>query len=315
MYKALLAGCGNIGAMYDWNNEHVLTHAKAFYASGAIETSYFDIDQEQAARVADRYKGKMVADLDSALQNESYDIFSICTPTSLHFELLQKGVQKKIPVVICEKPVSTELKELEALYDLYASSASKILINYIRRFQPAYQKLKDIIAGLTETEMLTNVSIRYQRGFINNCSHAFDLLQFLFQKTFVPDIFVINRRDFDHFKNDPTISGYGEWLGANISVLGLQNVAFTHFEIDLYFKRSKIQIRDAGNTITFFMAADSGPVFSPLVIQDSMTMQHSIADYMIPVAKKAIDLLEKKGNDNFLEALRLNSTLLNILNN
>lgn len=315
MYKALLAGCGNIGAMYDWNNDHVLTHAKAFFASGLVETAYFDVKKEQAGKVAERYKGRFVDDLDKELDNTRIDIFSICTPTNLHFKLLCKALQNKIPVIICEKPVSAELKELEVLSNLYADSGSKVLVNYIRRFQPAFQKLKNYIAALPEKELLTNVSIRYQRGFINNCSHAFDLLQFLFQKPFAPANFIINRKDFDHFKNDPTVSGYCEWLGANVSILGLQNVSFSHFELDLYFEHLKIQIRDAGNHISFFTAIESELNFSPLVMDDTMTMSHSIADYMIPVAARAISMLENQSDDNFMEALELNQTMLNILKN
>lgn len=315
MYKALLAGCGNIGAMYDWNYEHVLTHAKAYAASGVIETSFFDVNQEQATKVAERYNGKVIYDLDTELENISYDLFSICTPTSTHFDLLSKAFQKKIPVIICEKPVSTEPALLDQLAELYFASGSKVLVNYIRRFQPAFLKLKNYIAVLPEKELLTNVSIRYQRGFINNCSHAFDLLQFLFQKPFAPADFIINTKSFDHFQNDPTVSGSCEWLGANLSILGLQNVSFSHFEIDLYFKHLKVQIRDAGNQISFFMSVASEPNFSPLVIDDAMTMSHSIADYMIPVAAKAISLLENQSDDNFMEALELNKTMLNILKN
>lgn len=315
MYKALLAGCGNIGAMYDWNNDHVLTHAKAFFASGLVETAYFDVIKEQAAKVAERYKGRFVHDLDKELNNTRFDIFSICTPTNLHFKLLCKAFQNKIPVIICEKPVSADLQELELLANLYADSGSKVLVNYIRRFQPAFQNLKNFIAALPETELLTNVSIRYQRGFINNCSHAFDLLQFLFQKPFVPADFIINRKVFDHFQNDPTVSGSCDWLGANMSILGLQNVSFSHFEIDLYFKYRKIQIREAGNQISFFTAVAFEPNFSPLVIDDTLTMPHSIADYMIPVAAKAIGLLENQSDDNFMEAIELNKTMLNILKN
>lgn len=315
MYKALLAGCGNIGAMYDWNNDHVLTHAKAFYASGLVETAYFDVNKKQAAKVAERYKGRIIEDFDKELDNTRFDIFSICAPTSLHFKLLCKAFQNRIPLIICEKPVSTELEELELLANLYADSGSKVLVNYIRRFQPSFHKLKNYIAAIPETELLTNVSIRYQRGFINNCSHAFDLLQFLFQKPFAPADFIINRKDFDHFQNDPTVSGYCEWLGANMSILGLQNVSFSHFEIDLYFKHRKVQIRDAGNQISFFTAIESEPNYSPLVIDDSMTMQHSIEDYMIPVVVKAISILENQSGDNFIEAVELNKTILNILKN
>jgi hypothetical protein len=46
-----------------------------------------------------------------------------------------------------------------------------------------------------------------------------------------------------------------------------------------------------------------------------MTIRNAIADYMIPVADKAIKLLNYEGDDNFMEALQLNKTILNLLKN
>jgi hypothetical protein len=37
MYNALLIGCGNIGAMYEWDNDHILTLAKAYFNSGNVK--------------------------------------------------------------------------------------------------------------------------------------------------------------------------------------------------------------------------------------------------------------------------------------
>jgi predicted dehydrogenase len=179
MYKALLIGCGNIGAMYDWDNEQVLTHAKAFSKIDEFEVDYFDINNQQSSMVASRYNGNIIFDLDKAFENDFYDIISICTPTSSHYNLLHKALRGKIPVIICEKPISTIKNEIDELITLYGVSESKVLINYIRRFQLSYQKLKNIIAILQKSDELSSVSIRYQRGFINNCSHALDLLQFL----------------------------------------------------------------------------------------------------------------------------------------
>ena len=70
MFKALLIGCGNIGAMYDWDNDEVLTHAKAFSKFDEINVDYFDLNNQQASMVADRYNGNLVFDVDIAIQNE-----------------------------------------------------------------------------------------------------------------------------------------------------------------------------------------------------------------------------------------------------
>jgi predicted dehydrogenase len=314
MYKGLIIGCGNIGAMYDWNNEQVLTHAKAYSKTEEIKVDFFDLNNIHTSMVAKRYNGDVIFDLDKALENNFYDLISICTPTSTHFNILSKALKKKVPVIICEKPISTNKGEIGLLTKLYNTSESKVIVNYFRSFQPSFLKLKNIIATILKSDEITNISIRYQRGFINNCSHAFDLLQFLFHKEFNPINFIINRKDFDHFDNDPTITGNGEWLNANINILGLQNVKYPNFEIDLYFTKSKILIQNAGNEIIFLSNVNEKSKYTPLIIQNELSMQNCVSDYMIPVVKKAMNLLNNKESDNFIESLKLNEIILNILN-
>jgi predicted dehydrogenase len=227
---------------------------------------------------------------------------------------LNKALKRKIPVIICEKPISTNKNEIDELITLYGVSQSKVLINYIRRFQLSYQKLKNIIAILQKSDELSSVSIRYQRGFINNCSHALDLLQFLFHEEFIPVNFVINRKDFDHFENDPTISGYCEWMNANINILGLQNVKYSNFEIDLYFRKTKILIQNSGNDILFYSMENINKGIMKLEVQIEKNMSNCLENYMMPVADKALQLLKKNGDDNFNESILLNKTILNILN-
>lgn len=313
MYKALLIGCGNIGAMYDWDNEHVLTHAKAYSKIDEIKVDYFDTNNQQSSMVADRYNGNVIFDLDKAFEKE-YDIISICTPTSTHYNLLYKALKRKAPVIICEKPISTNKNEIDQLISLYGVSESKVLINYIRRFQLSFKKLKNIIAIFQKSDQLSSISIRYQRGFINNCSHALDLLQFLFQEEFIPQNFIINRKDFDYFDNDPTISGYCEWMKANINILGLQNVKYSNFEIDLYFNKTKISIQNSGNDILFYSMENMNKGVMKLEVQVEKNMSNCIENYMLPVAEKVLNLLKDNGEDNFNESILLNKTILNILN-
>jgi hypothetical protein len=312
MYNALLIGCGNIGAMYDWDNDHVLTHAKAYFKSGKINPSFYDLNKEQLQIVANRYNGKVIDNLDIALRNLKFDIVSICTPTPSHFTVLSKVLKNNTKVIICEKPISLNSNELDQLKKLYSDSESKVLVNYIRRFQPSYNRLSTFLENLPEGEVLTNICIRYQRGFINNCSHAIDLLQFLFKKKFDVNNFIITKKVYDHFNDDPTISGYGDWLNVNLNIIGLQNINYSLFEIDLFFNNKKIQIANSGNEIIFsFMEINN----KKLIVQNEMNMNNCILDYMIPVIEKAISLINNEdSSDNFIETLQLNQTILEILN-
>lgn len=310
MYKALVIGCGNIGAGYDFNNDQVLTHAKALSLNNNFSFAVFDTDKELVSKVNKRYECDVVDEVNPEII-KNYDCVSICSPTKTHYRYLNDCIDAKVKVVLCEKPVSSNADELPELQSKYTSGSSKILVNYTRRFQLRYIELKEIIKSALSEEKLSNVSIRYQRGFINNCSHAFDLLEFLTgRKLELTDIKKSNSVN-DHFENDPTLSITANWNEINLNVLGLSNVLFPYFDIDLYFESTKIEIKELGRTIEIFKSDDkNSPLTSRKIFRDCMK------DNMIHVLARAEELLKNPAAaDNFTDAVELNQRMLNYLNN
>jgi hypothetical protein len=117
---------------------------------------FYDINDLLVNKIANTYNGKVIKDLtDNNLSN--IDCFNICTPTETHNELLKKGINSKIPLIICEKPISNQQKELNDLLKLYNNNSTKILVNYFRRFQPAYKRLKSFITFIQKNEQLVNI--------------------------------------------------------------------------------------------------------------------------------------------------------------
>jgi hypothetical protein len=43
MYKALIIGCGNIGALYDFDTGSIASYAKAFHLDPEIEFDVYDM--------------------------------------------------------------------------------------------------------------------------------------------------------------------------------------------------------------------------------------------------------------------------------
>jgi predicted dehydrogenase len=313
LYKALVIGCGNIGALYDLDNNKVHTHARAYHLNAVFSFDVFDIDKTLAEKIASAYSCGVVEELtDETLRD--YDCISICTPTGTHAVLLNQAMNAGVKVIVCEKPVSNNTAELEQLTAMYSSSTSRILVNYIRRFQPAYQELNQYIATLLLQEKLTNISIRYQRGFINNCSHAIDLLEYLTARTFTLSSFTKGYGKPDQFENDPTFSLDGLWNDSHVSICGLADVRFAHFEIDLFFEYHKIVIREAGSTIEVYQAAKSERNFMPLLPQPELSRHNCLDHYMTHVIAEAQQLLDQPARpDNFISAIRMNSNLLSYL--
>jgi predicted dehydrogenase len=310
MYKALVIGCGNIGAGYDFDNEQVLTHAKALSLNKNFTLTVYDTDKELAFKVRKKYSCEAVEDIDVDSLSK-FDCVSICSPTGTHFKYLSAAIDAKVKVIVCEKPVSSNAEELPKLIKMYKSGSSKIMVNYTRRFQPAYSELKYIIADLLKKEKLTNISIRYQRGFINNCSHAADLIEFLIGKNF--DLTDIKKSNpvTDHFENDPTLSMMATLADTNVNVLGLSNVLFPYFDINFFFNSTKIEIKELGRTIEILKADEPFTVLSSKKI-----FQNCMKDNMIHVISKAEELLNDKNvPDNFIGSVELNQRMLNYLNN
>lgn len=309
----MVIGCGNIGASYDFDTDQVLTHVKAFSKNKKFLLSIFDTNELLVKKVSEKYNCNIIGEIkNNTLAN--FDCVSICTPTKTHFEYLTKTIDAKVKVIICEKPVSNNLFELQNLFNTFQKNSSRIIINYFRRFQPSYFELKKKIEPIAHQEKLTNISIRYQRGFINNCSHAFDTIGFLTNKEIELTEIKKNNEVNDHFENDPTLSIQAKWGETNVDILGLSNVLFSHFEIDLYFEFHKIIIKESGQTIEIYKADKSTIFLKPLVNQT--TYIDCLKNYMIPVIEHTEALLNNQLlKDNFMESVCLNQRMLNYLNN
>lgn len=315
MIKALVIGCGNMGALYDLHTDAIVTHAKALALDPRFSLSVFDMNKELAQEVASKYQAEQVEEITDAVL-EKFDCVSICTPTDTHVPYLKQLFQSGVNMVICEKPVSNKNEELNEIHTLYKASGAKVMVNYLRRFQPAYAELKQSISDILKTERLTNLAIRYQRGFINNCSHAFDITEFLLDSTIELTGIKKHNNVADHFETDPTVSLNATWNNANVNVLGLSNVKFSHFEIDLYFEYHKVCIREAGQTIEVLKAETNERFLQPLKSIEQYTRTQCLKDNMQHVINHAYDILNGKiSEDNFLRSVSLNQKMLTYLNN
>lgn len=313
MQEILVIGCGNIGAQYDRNNTHVLTHVKAWSLKSGINLTVFDLNKKLMHETASLYNCSSLDEI-TLKSLSSYDIVSLCTPTNTHFHYLEKLIQSNVKTVICEKPISYSIDEINNIKRAYDFGRTKILVNYIRRFQTDYIKLKIIIEKIIEKEKITNISIKYQRGFINNCSHALDLLEFLFDKPLELDNMKFHNIQYDQFKLDPTLSLSAFWNKVNINILGLSNVLFSFFEIDIVFKTQKISITEAGDKISFYKSKKYLNHYGPLLYINTINDGSSISNYMIPVVNQALKITKNPNlSDNFLQSADLNIKILNYL--
>ena len=264
------------------------------------------------ARVSALYGAEAVEQPNEALLRK-FDCVSICSPTDTHVPLLRMAMGAGVPLVLCEKPLSNHSAILPDIMQEYRRHNTRVMVNYIRRFQPGFQKLRDLIREWKDAETLRHISIRYQRGFINNASHAFDILQFLLERPLKLNQVHISHSMPDHFLKDPTISLTANWDDAVVNVLGLSNVQYAHFEVDIFFTSHKVSISNAGNLIRVYAAEKGEGSLRPLT--ETALIEGGISNYMKPVIAVAHEMLQDtKRSDNFAQAVALNQHLLEIIN-
>lgn len=307
-YKALILGCGNIGALYDFENDKVQTHAKALYLNMEYDVDVFDCNIELAKKVAEKYSFLVIAN-EIDIDFTQYQLISICTPTFTHFNFLKKCFEAQVPVVICEKPVDLNLNNLSELKELYFNSNTKVLVNYIRRFQPKFSELKEVIKKNLNEDKLQTISINYQRGFFNNCSHAFDTLEFLLNQQLELSNISLLRNKFDAFQDDPTMTMHAEWNHVNFLINGIEDINYPVFEIYLYFQYVCISILKSGNHIQIAYSTKSN--------HTDYIFENVIENYMLPVVEY-VNQYTIKNNlipDNFIRSIELVERMKSWINN
>jgi predicted dehydrogenase len=314
-YKSLVIGCGNIGALYDLESDQILTHAKAFHNDERFSLTVFDIDQTISNKIARLYNCEVVDVIDREMLKQ-FDCISICTPTSTHNQYLKDGITAGVDLIICEKPVSDNSKELNDIREVYSANSTKILVNYIRRFQPAYQELKVELADFIGQKQVIAIDIRYSRGFLNNCSHALDILEYITNSEMILRNVRIDKKVYDVFKNDPTVSMQADWDGIPVNVSGLSNIKYNLFEIFIYFESHKVCITNNGQSIDIYEAQPINSPNPPLSISSKFAVRNGLRNYMENVINHGHNVLSSKNEeDNFLRSVKLIEQMLNYLKN
>ena len=293
MVKALIIGCGNIGGLYDLENDNIQTHAKAISKNDWIENvDVFDINIDLQKKICEKYDFNGL-NFDEKINFKKYNIVCINTPTNTHFQYLKLCLESNVRLIVCEKPISNSIGELDEVMSLYNSSESKIVVNYFRRFLTSYLHLKNKINF--KKKELKKIHVKYYKGFLNNCGHAFDTIEFLTETNLTPTNIKVLKKDFDFFKDDPTITA--NFFSNNIE-FNVQGIDLKHktFEILFKFENHEILLKDSGNKLEI---SQNGVL--------NFESDDLIKNYMTDVYNEIKNIyFDKKLRDNFNNSIMLN---------
>ena len=312
MDDVLLIGAGHIGAMSDLFSDKINTYAKYLSQFSNLNICVIEPNDRNASIVSTRYGYKVLPSYDASILSK-FSLAIVASPSQMHFQQLTDCISAKVPNVICEKPICLNIEQLRLLQKAYQDDdRTRVFVNYPRTFLQEFLHLKEFI-NLRSEKNLIKIQVRYQRGFLNNCSHAFNLVSFVLDKKIEVRDFIKIQAIHDHFDSDPTISGVGYWDGALFEISGIPNSKYSLFEIDMYFERFRVLIDECGRRIRIYETDENMNGIQPI---PSIVSSTSIADYsdVSPVLNMLFNSNSVQNlSDNFDRSLSEMDALFNVM--
>ncbi|MES2855406.1 MAG: Gfo/Idh/MocA family oxidoreductase [Bdellovibrionota bacterium] len=274
--KAGIIGCGQIGSSYDENSVHqasAKTHAKAYRQSSDFDLiGLCDSDPARLATAAKLWNVEHTSTDVARFLDLDLAVISVCVPVAFQLQVLRQIAERPPRALFLEKPVGRNSHEFDAIQKLVDQMDIPVLVNYSRRFSSEIQTLKkDIAAGRWGDP--TNVVVNYEKGLLNNGSHALNLLCYFFgNPTMLQAAGVVS--DGRENSDDPT-AGFKVWFKANSDFeshfVAHNSSHFSVFEIDIFFANGRVRLFDFGNSVQIFsvQADPDYPTYRALFLEEA----------------------------------------------
>lgn len=133
--KCVVIGVGNMGKHHARNFSEI---------NDCTLVAVSDTNQDVGLSIAQKYNCKYYKNYKEMLKKEEFEIASIATPISSHFEIARNCILAKKNLLI-EKPICLSTKEAKLLIALANKKNIKLSVGYVERFNPAIVKLKKLI--------------------------------------------------------------------------------------------------------------------------------------------------------------------------
>ncbi len=134
--RAAIWGAGNIAN----------THAEALKAAGIDLMAAVDVTEEKAQAFAQRWHIPAYGTNPELLFAPEIDTVHVCSPPSLHFEMVSRLLEHK-KHVLCEKPLCFDDQEADQLAKLAQEKGCICAVNFNVRFHMACQKARGVVAS------------------------------------------------------------------------------------------------------------------------------------------------------------------------
>jgi len=181
-----LVGSGRIGVV----------HLKNILGNSRLSLKYVvDVDIKSAERAASHgVNVKAVSRLEEVLVDSEVKGIIICTPTAAHREAILASIRCG-KAVMCEKPISLNVKEIDECYNEAKKFGVPLLCGYQRRSDPGFVKLQETCrnGGVGTLQIVKTISrdnpvptlayLKISGGIFHDCgSHDIDVCRWILQE-------------------------------------------------------------------------------------------------------------------------------------
>lgn len=189
-------------------------------------------------------------------ENKNIEAVIITAPTKIHYEICMEILKyENIKLIICEKPFGYDYKNSLKVLNLIKKKKKTLIINYQRRWDPFYIKIKKIIQKKQLGSLISMIS-HVDKALYQNSSHMIDL------HIFLAGIDIYSKGIIDK-KNEPRIvNGIKEYGGHIMIKHKSETISFINasantmfkkfFEIELNFSDGRIKIENDNDSYLLY---------------------------------------------------------------
>ncbi|MDR3348867.1 MAG: Gfo/Idh/MocA family oxidoreductase [Acidaminococcales bacterium] len=260
-FKAAVIGLGQIGLTYDFDpgRKRPSSHVLAYMLNGDFSLVGAADPKPEREGLLRKLAGPVnfYADMEKLIaENPALDVVSVCTPPGLHLENIEFILRNAQPkVIFCEKPLVKNTEEAARLKSLLAAGGALLVPNISRRWSLGLGKIAESIKK-EEFGRLQKIAARYTRGVYNTGAHLFDLLRLWAGE--IKSVLIADKVQTSAEKDgDPSFSFLFETeSGAKGVAEAFDDRQYYIFEIDLYFAKGKIEFRNSGNDVFYYLVKE-----------------------------------------------------------
>jgi len=267
--KVAVVGCGRIGALLellDPYRDKPCTHIGCYKFLNELfdVEAVCDVDKVRVRWVMNKWDvPRGYTSLDEMLAHEVVDVISVCTPPEEHGKNVMKMAihQNRPKLIICEKPISTNLHIADSMISFCKKYGVKLLINHTRRYDDAYRKVKELL-----------------------------------DKREIGDLLVFNGLYSGHPINDGVhMADLAIWYSSNNTRINILNIASQYlvFEVDLIGSRGRIRILDNGEKFEIYKPHSSKRYYKveELRFERQLSINYSFSKAMLNVMKEVAEIV------------------------